>query len=185
MHWGHCTFYFKARKLEKVIEFDNILQKVKKYNVQKNSGVDIFLYKLKNVLYNLRNAWRFNFPENHKLIFSCITMVSDNCFTSVVHGVDQLLAPVNRYCSPGQLYYVPQFLCISWFCLMNSIFYVSPQVFYGIKVRGLCWPLHYLNSVCLKPWFCSLAGVFGVIVLLKHPFQGHFLFRIRQHDFFQ
>ena len=56
MHWGHCTFYFKARKLEKVIEFDNILQKVKKYNVQKNSSVDIFLYKLKNVLYKLRNA---------------------------------------------------------------------------------------------------------------------------------
>ena len=51
----HCTFYFKARKLEKVIEFDNILQKVK-YNVQKNSSVDFFPYKLKNVLYKLRNA---------------------------------------------------------------------------------------------------------------------------------
>ena len=161
MHWGNCTFYFKARKLEKVIEFDNILQKVKKYNVQKNSSVDIFLYKLKNVLDKRRNAWRFNFPENHKLIFSCITTVSDSCFTSVVHGVDQLLAPVSRCCSPGQLYYVPQFLCISWFCLMSSIFYVSPLVFYGTKLRGLCWQLHDLNSVCVEPWFCRLLVCLG------------------------
>ena len=27
------------------------------------------------------------------------------------------------------------------FCLKNSIFYVTPQVFYWIKVRGLGWPL--------------------------------------------
>ncbi|KAK1804763.1 hypothetical protein P4O66_003538 [Electrophorus voltai] len=32
---------------------------------------------------------------------------------------------------------------------------------------------------------CPLAGVFGVVVLLKHPFQGHFFFSIRQHDLFQ
>uniref|UniRef100_A0A4W4FTL9 Protein zer-1 homolog n=1 Tax=Electrophorus electricus TaxID=8005 RepID=A0A4W4FTL9_ELEEL len=31
----------------------------------------------------------------------CITTVSENCITSVLHGVDQLLAPVNRYSSPG------------------------------------------------------------------------------------
>ena len=30
-----------------------------------------------------------------------------------------------------------------------------------------------------------LPGVFGVLVLLKHPFQGHFLFSIRQHDLFK
>lgn len=53
---GTLHILFKARKLEKVIEFDDILQKVKKYNVQKNSSVDIFMYKLKNVLYKLRNA---------------------------------------------------------------------------------------------------------------------------------
>ena len=27
-------------------------------------------------------------------------------------------------------------------------------------------------------------GVFGVVVSLKHPFQGHFFFGVRQHDLF-
>ncbi len=112
-------------------------------------------------------------------------MVSENCFTSVLHGVDQLLAPVNRYSSPGRLHYRPQFLSTSWFCIRNSIFDVTPQVFYWIKVRSLGWPLHNVNLVGLEPRYCSLTGVFGVIVLLKHPFQGHFLFSIRQHDLFK
>ena len=53
---GTLHILSKARKLEKVIEFDYILQEVKKYDVQKNSSVHIFIYKLKNVLYKLRNA---------------------------------------------------------------------------------------------------------------------------------
>jgi len=135
------------------------------------------------LLYKLKNAWRFSFPI--QLIFSCITTVSENCLTSVLHGVDQLLAPVNRYFRPGRLDYIPQFLCISWFCLRNSIFDVTPQVFYWIKVRGLGWPLHNVNLVGLEPRCCSLTGVFGVVVLLRNTFQGHFLFGIRQHDLFK
>lgn len=64
---------------------------------------------------------------------------------------------------------------ISWFCLLNSICYVSPQVFNMIKVRRLCWPLHYFDYVCLEPGLCLFAIVF-VAVLLKLPFQGPFLF---------
>ena len=52
-----------------------------------------------------------------ELVFSCVTTVSENCFTSVLHGVDHLLAPMNRYSRPGWLNYTSQFLCISWFYL--------------------------------------------------------------------
>ncbi len=38
---------------------------------------------------------------------------------------------------------------------------VTPQVFNWVEVRGLSWPLHYLNPFCLKPRFCSLTRVFG------------------------
>ncbi len=94
------------------------------------------------------------------------------------------MALVNRFSSPGRLHYIPQFLCISWFCLRNSIFEVTPQVFYWIKVWRLGWPLHNVNRVGLEPRCCSLC-VFGIVVLLKHPFQGHFFFSIRQHKLFK
>lgn len=38
------------------------------------------------------------------------------------------------------------------------------------------------GAICLEPRCCSLTGVFGDIVLLKHPFQWHFFFGIMQHD---
>ena len=45
--------------------------------------------------------------------------------------------------------------------------------------------LHNVNLVGLDTGYCSLTGVFGVVALLKHPFQGHFLLDIRQHDLFK
>ena len=38
------------------------------------------------------------------------------------------------------------------------------------------------QSLCLEPRCCSLTRVFGVVVLLRHPFQGHFHLSIRQHS---
>lgn len=78
-----------------------------------------------------------------------------------------------------------QFIYISWCCFRHSIFDVTLQVLDWIKVRGLGWPLHNINFVGLEPRFCSFTSVFGLIVLLKHPFQGHVLFSIRQHDLFK
>ena len=50
----------------------------------------------------------------------------------------------------------------------------------------MSWPLHYLNPLCLEPRCCSLTDVFGIVIhLLKQPFQGHFLFGIRQHNLFK
>ncbi|KAM9468831.1 beta-arrestin-1 isoform 1-T1 [Clarias gariepinus] len=39
---------------------------------------------------------------------NCITMHSENCFTSVLHGVNQLLAPLNRYSSPRNSIFLSQ-----------------------------------------------------------------------------
>ncbi len=44
------------------------------------------------------------------------------------------------------------------------------KVFYWIKVWRLGWPLHNVNLIGLEPRCCSLTGVTGVVVLLKHLF---------------
>src|SRR5277367_5172447 len=44
-----------------------------------------------------------------------------------------------------------------------------PEMFYGVDVRGLCWPDHNINVVVFKPLGCLVGGVLGVIVLLKNP----------------
>ncbi len=68
MHCEPCTFYSKSKHEEKIIKFAINSQKVKEkeyYNVQKNSIVCIFLYKVKHLLYKVKNAWRFSFLVNH------------------------------------------------------------------------------------------------------------------------
>ncbi|CAJ0960801.1 unnamed protein product, partial [Ranitomeya imitator] len=73
--------------------------------------------------------------------------VFENCFTSMLHGVNHLLAIVTCYPSPGCSDYIPQCFAICWLCLRNGIFDVTRQVFYRIKVRGLGWTLHNLKFV--------------------------------------
>ena len=53
----------------------------------------------------------------------------------------------SKYSSPWLLDYFPQFLSISWFCLRNRIFDVTPQVFYQIMVQGLAG--HSINLILL------------------------------------
>ena len=65
----------------------------------------------------------------------------------------------------------------------NSILDVTPQVFNWIKVRGLVLPLHNIESFWSGTKLLLLTGVFG-LDLFKHPFQGRFLFGMKQHDFF-
>ena len=48
----------------------------------------------------------------------------------------------------------------------------------------LATPLHQCFFF-LEPRCCLLTCVFGVVVLLKHPFQGHFLIGIWQHNLFK
>ena len=59
---------------------------------------------------------------------------------------------------------------------------MSPPKF-SIGLWSGDWAGHSITLILLV-WNqdCLLTGVFGVAVLLKHPFRGHFLFRIRQRD---
>ena len=74
----------------------------------------------------------------------------------MLHPVNQDLAPRNRDFSPGWTNYIPLFLWILGFLLRNCICNVTPQVFNGVEVGGLSWPLHYLNPFGLEPRCCSL-----------------------------
>ncbi len=183
---GNIAHFILNQNMKKI--FANLLllyRKWRKRNIRlfKKIAVSAFVFTKSNIYcINRKMLEDLAFLWMTELTFSCIAMVSENCFTSVLHGVWHL---VNRYSSPGQLHYILQFLCISWFCLRNSIFDVTPQVFYWIKVWRLSWPLHNVNLVGLEPRCCSLTGVFGVVVLLEHPFPGHFLFGIRQNNLFK
>ncbi len=112
-----------------------------------------------------------------ELTSSCIATVSENCFTSVLHGAWHLWTGIPAQDDCTTHYSYSAFL---GFASETSIL-MSPHN----PPRGLGWPLHSINLVGLEPRWCSLTGVFGVIVLLKHPFQGHFLFSISQHDLFK
>lgn len=79
------------------------MKKNEYWAVQKYSRVWILLHKLKYSLYNLKNLQDLAFLWITKLIFRCVTMVSENCFTSVLHVIDQLLAPVNRLFQPRMI----------------------------------------------------------------------------------
>ena len=54
IHWKHCTFYSESK--HELLLLYKSEEKIIYYAVQKNSGVCIFLYKLKHLLYKLKNA---------------------------------------------------------------------------------------------------------------------------------
>ncbi len=116
-----------------------------------------------------------------ELTFSCIAMVSENCFTSVLHVVWHLWTGIPAQDDCTTYHNSSALLCFA----SETAFLMSPHKF-SIGLRSGDWAGHSitLNLVGLEPRCCSLTGVFGVVVLLKHPFQGHFLFGIRQHNLF-
>ena len=81
-------------------------------------------------------------------------------FTPALYGENAGVYP-EQVTIPGPLDCIAQFLWNSWFCPRNSIFDVTPQVFYQIQVWGLGWPLHNVNLVGLEPLCCSYWCVWG------------------------
>ncbi|MEQ2214472.1 hypothetical protein XENOCAPTIV_008440 [Xenoophorus captivus] len=55
----------------------------------------------------------------------------------MLHGDNQVLVPVIGCSSPRLLEDIPQFLCLSWFCLRNGMFDVLLHGYYVIKVQRL------------------------------------------------
>ena len=125
MNWKRCTFYSKSKHEERLSNFFVycvIYWKRRKRNISllRKIPVSQFFFTNSNIYcINLEMLEDLAFLWMTELIFSCKTTVSQNWFTSVLHGVDQLLVPVNRYSSPGQLDDIPQFLCSYW-CLFEN-----------------------------------------------------------------
>ena len=88
-------------------------------------------------------------------------------------GVDQLVEPFSCFSTKRVFNNVPQFIYMS-----ETAVLMSPQVLDWIKVN--------IHSLVWNQAFAGLlVYVFGVVVLLKHTFQGWKLSSIRQHDLFK
>lgn len=91
----------------------------------------------------------------------------------MVHGVDQLLAPVSWYCSPGQLYPVPT--------IPLQVLVLPYEQHLLCKPTSFQWDYGpQIVLVCLEPGLCLFAGVFGVT-----RFKGISSSAYMQHDFLQ
>ncbi len=162
-----------------------LYRKWRKRNIRlfKTIAVSTFFFTKSNIYYTNRKMLEdLAFLWITELTFSCIATVSENCFTSVLHGVWQLWTGIPAQDECTTYHNSSAFL---GFASETAFLMSPPQVFYWIKVWRLGWPLHNINLVGLEPRCCSLTNVFGVVVLLKHPFQWHFLFGIRQHNLFK
>lgn len=94
-----------------------------------------------------------------ELIFRCVARVSENCFTSVLHGVDQLLAPVNRSSSPTWLHYrlllhhfsLGQSVCSLSYCnLFSTCLYFNNRTLLGLLADSLASHRRLLIVTVLK-----------------------------------
>ncbi len=156
-----------------------LYRKWRKRNIRlfKKIAVSAFFFTKSNIYcINRKMLEDLAFLWMTELTFSCIAMVFEICFTSVLHGVWHLWTgiPAQDDCNTYQN--------SSAFLGFASEIAVTLQVFYWIKVWRLGCPLHKVNLVVLEPRCCSLTGVFGVFVLLQHPFQAYFLFGQRQNN---
>src|SRR5882757_10084293 len=99
------------------------------------------------------------------------TLCLDNCLYPSRHALYKLLACLCWNFIPLFHHPLPQRMhSLGWFwILLEILLQIHLEAFNGIDVRGLIWPSHNFNVVVLKPLGCLPRGVFGVIVLLKHP----------------
>lgn len=67
-----------------------------------------------------------------------------------------------------------QIIKVSRLTFGNLNLQLPPQIFYGIKVWRLAWPLQDLKVLLLELFLCCLGRVFLVIVMLKYLSTTHF-----------
>ena len=103
------------------------------------------------------------------LVFSWLSLVSNNSFYTPWHWLSQLFAQFSwDVLTPSNLQPVNQILHISWTLDCDSSFHQFPQVFDGIKVRWISGPLQNSDSLVLEPLLYDLGSVTGSSVLLEH-----------------
>ncbi len=93
-----------------------------------------------------------------ELTFSCVGTVSENCFTSALHGVWHL---VNRYSSPGQYHNSSAFLGFA----SETAFLMSPLEL-SIGSRSGDWAGHCITLILLV-WNQDAAGLLVCLGLLS------------------
>ena len=75
----------------------------------------------------------------------------------------------------GEFWLIPPDSQVSRPPCSHALFQFCPQIFYGIEVRALWWPLQYFDFVVLKPFCHNFGSVLGVIVffmaVLEWPFR--------------
>ncbi len=120
----------------------------------------IFLYKVKNVLYkqekmieDLVLLWMT------ELTFNCIAMVSENCFTSVSHGVWRRWTCIPAHDDCTTHHSSSAFLGFA----SETVFLMSPHKF-SVGLRS-------------GDWAARLLACLGLLSCWK----GHFLFGMRQY----
>ncbi|KZT01663.1 uncharacterized protein LAESUDRAFT_795612, partial [Laetiporus sulphureus 93-53] len=93
-----------------------------------------------------------------------------NCIHPPWHTFNQILTHFLPNSLPFLLYPFPQLSNSLWWLLIlcKLLFEVIPQILYGIEIWGLRGPYHSVEIMVFEPILGLLAGVLGVIVLLKH-----------------
>src|ERR1700677_954494 len=86
------------------------------------------------------------------------------------HTFYQVLTHLRLYLIPLLLHPLPKLMNTlrRVFIVRKLLFDMSPKMFNGVQVRRLCWPYHHIIIMVRKPLGSLLAGVLGVIILLKN-----------------
>ncbi len=90
------------------------------------------------------------------------------CSNAAWHGVDQSVALLRCYESPGCSDSGLQLFCIVGSGISHLPLHNTPYIFYGVKVRRVCWPIKNRDTMVLKPGIGSFGTVYRCQVLLEN-----------------
>ena len=90
------------------------------------------------------------------------------CINAERNGVNQPLALLRGYGSPGCLDSGLQLVCIVGPRVSHLPLDNTPYIFYGVQIRRVCWPIKQSNLIFNKPGICNFGSVGRYQVLLEN-----------------
>ncbi len=147
MHWEHCTFYSKSKRRKILQNVLLLYRKWRKRNIRlfKTIAVSTFFFTMSNIYYTNRKMLEdLAFLWITELTFSCIATVSENCFTSVLHGVWQLWTGIPAQDECTTYHNSSAFLGFA----SETAFLMSPHKF-SIGLRSGDWAGHSITLILL------------------------------------
>lgn len=102
--------------------------------------------------------------ESNTLVIDRISIIINNLLTTARHWSNQLLNDIFGKICPNFINFIYQGLFIWKHLGTNTTFYFFPEIFNGVKVWGLCWPLQNSNVIFPKPllnncWKIKRSGI--------------------------